>query len=246
MYPFRKGYSWSGQTLPASPTSWMSSASSATSPRMGAAFRKQWLTGDAFQDPVSLCQEKLRCRDRDPSGRVLRGASKVEVRYRHYPRKRRKASSYLGLRKGLVWRGADRRQADEHDKEDVQRLTQTHLEQINSNVLFREVAAFLTSIQYMHLVPQLLRYPDAFPGQDMPGDPFGKRFLENLAKTSDKTRSSRLKKIESALHDVVPSSKSSPSSRTKPAPLILRPSILTGGQKPESNERTSSLMARFV
>jgi predicted ATPase len=93
---------------------------------------------------------------------------------------------------------------DEHDKEDAQRLTQTHLEQINSNLLFREIAAFLTSIQYMHLVPQLLRYPDAFPGQDMPGDPFGKRFLEDLARTSDKTRSSRLNKIEKALHDVVP------------------------------------------
>ncbi|MCX6676561.1 MAG: AAA family ATPase [Methanothrix sp.] len=93
---------------------------------------------------------------------------------------------------------------DEHDKEDAQRLTQTHLEQINSNLLFREIAAFLTTIQYMHLVPQLLRYPDAFPGQDMPGDPFGKRFLEDLARTSDKTRSTRLNKIESALHDVVP------------------------------------------
>ncbi len=105
-----------------------------------------------------------------------------------------------------VWSGKEliTDRPDEHDKEDAQRLTQTHLEQINSNVLFREVAAFLTSIQYMHLVPQLLRYPDAFPGQDMPGDPFGKRFLENLAKTSDKTRSARLKKIESALHDVVP------------------------------------------
>lgn len=105
-----------------------------------------------------------------------------------------------------VWSGNDLilNRPDKHDKEDTQRLTQTHLEQINSNVLFREIAAFLTSIQYMHLVPQLLRYPDAFPGRDMPDDPFGKRFLENLAKTSEKTRSSRLKKIEESLHDVVP------------------------------------------
>jgi predicted ATPase len=105
-----------------------------------------------------------------------------------------------------VWSGKELiiDRPDEHDKEDAQRLTQTHLEQINSNVLFREIAAFLTSIQYMHLVPQLLRYPDAFPGLDMQGDPFGKRFMEDLAKTSDKTRSARLNKIESALHDVVP------------------------------------------
>jgi predicted ATPase len=93
---------------------------------------------------------------------------------------------------------------DEEDKEDAQRLTQTHLEQINSNMPFREIVTFLTSIQYMHLVPQLLRFPDAFPGQEIPGDPFGKRFLENIAKTNDKTRISRLKKIESVLHGVVP------------------------------------------
>jgi predicted ATPase len=105
-----------------------------------------------------------------------------------------------------VWSGDDLilDRPDEQDNKDPQRLTQTHLEQINSNVRFRDVAAFLTSIQYMHLVPQLLRYPEAFPGQDMPGDPFGKRFLENLAKTSEKTRTARLKRIESALHDVVP------------------------------------------
>lgn len=105
-----------------------------------------------------------------------------------------------------VWSGEDLilNRPDEQDNQDAQRLTQTHLEQINSNMLFREIAAFLTSIQYMHLVPQLLRFPDAFPGQEIPGDPFGKRFLENLAKTNDKTRSSRLNKIESALHDVVP------------------------------------------
>ena len=105
-----------------------------------------------------------------------------------------------------VWSGETQilKRPDKNDKEDAQRLTQTHLEQINSNMRFREIASFLNSIQYMHLVPQLLRYPDAFPGQDLPGDPFGKRFLENIAKTNDKTRSFRLSKIEEALHDVVP------------------------------------------
>jgi predicted ATPase len=105
-----------------------------------------------------------------------------------------------------VWSGETQilKRPDDNDKEDAQRLTQTHLEQINSNMRFREIASFLSSIQYMHLVPQLLRYPEAFPGQDLPGDPFGKRFLENIAKTNDKTRSSRLSKIEEALHDVVP------------------------------------------
>ncbi|MDM7911760.1 MAG: AAA family ATPase [Methanotrichaceae archaeon] len=105
-----------------------------------------------------------------------------------------------------VWEGDMQilNRPDEQDLEDPERLTQTHLEQINSNHRFREIATFLTSIQYLHLVPQLLRYPEAFPGQDMPGDPFGKRFLDNLAGTTERTRNARLKKIEMALYDVVP------------------------------------------
>lgn len=93
---------------------------------------------------------------------------------------------------------------NQEDLEDPKRLTQTHLEQINANVNFREVADYLGSIQYMHLVPQLLRYPEAFPGPEMPGDPFGRRFLEKVARTPKKIRESRLKRIEEALQSIVP------------------------------------------
>jgi predicted ATPase len=93
---------------------------------------------------------------------------------------------------------------NKEDIEDPKRLTQTHLEQINANVDFREIADYLGSIQYMHLVPQLLRYPEAFPGPEMPGDPFGRRFLEKVAKTPRRVRESRLKRIEEALQSIVP------------------------------------------
>jgi predicted ATPase len=56
----------------------------------------------------------------------------------------------------------------------------------------------------MHLVPQLLRYPEAFPGPEMPGDPYGMRFLERIAKTQKKVRESRLGKIEKSLQSIVP------------------------------------------
>ena len=39
------------------------------------------------------------------------------------------------------------------DKDDEQRLTQTHLEQINSNAEFRDVVKFFESIRYLHLIP---------------------------------------------------------------------------------------------
>jgi predicted ATPase len=93
---------------------------------------------------------------------------------------------------------------NQEDERDHVRLTQTYLEQINANASFRKISEFCDSILYLHLVPQLLRYPDAFAGQSMQGDPFGRNFLERVMKTSEKTRRSRLKKIEDALKIAVP------------------------------------------
>jgi predicted ATPase len=90
------------------------------------------------------------------------------------------------------------------DEQDEVRLTQTHLEQINANSKFREISRFLESIRYLHLVPQLLRHPEAFKGPGVAEDPFGKNFLELVARTPEKTRRSRLKKIEEALRLAVP------------------------------------------
>ena len=93
---------------------------------------------------------------------------------------------------------------DAHDLKDELRRTQTHLEQINTNEQFREVAKFFESVLYLHLVPQLLRHPEAFVGPGVPDDPFGRNFLERVAKTPEKTRKSRLSKIEKALREAVP------------------------------------------
>lgn len=93
---------------------------------------------------------------------------------------------------------------DSADEKDNLRLTQTYLEQINANAEFREVSNFFESILYLHLVPQLLRHPDAFSGPGIQGDPFGRSFLERVIKTPEKTRRSRLKKIEDALKIAVP------------------------------------------
>lgn len=90
------------------------------------------------------------------------------------------------------------------DQSDQILLTQTHLEQITANVRFREISRFLESISYLHLVPQLVRYPRAFSGPGIPGDPFGKGFLEQVARTQSKHRAARLKKIEEALRIAVP------------------------------------------
>ncbi|MGH9722771.1 MAG: AAA family ATPase [Bryobacteraceae bacterium] len=110
------------------------------------------------------------------------------------------------LRFERVWKGDKLilERPDAADKRDELRLTQTHLEQISANSDFREIARFFESIRYLHLVPQLLRHPEAFQGPLSGEDPFGRNFLEVVAKTSEKTRKSRLRKIETALREAVP------------------------------------------
>lgn len=89
------------------------------------------------------------------------------------------------------------------DLNDPERLTQTSLEQIQGNKGFRELADFFAKTSYVHLVPQLLKFADEIGGRKLEDDPFGQGFLERLAKTTDGTRRSRLKRIETALKSVI-------------------------------------------
>src|SRR5216683_158206 len=51
---------------------------------------------------------------------------------------------------------------DDLDKTDPNRLTQTHLEQVNANKDFRPLADFFSQVRYLHIVPQLVRESDRF------------------------------------------------------------------------------------
>jgi predicted ATPase len=90
----------------------------------------------------------------------------------------------------------------DEDQKDPERLTQTYLEQVNVNQDFREVADFFASIRYLHIVPQLVREPDRSVGRR--NDPFGGDFLEQLARTPEKTRNAWLRRICDALRVAVP------------------------------------------
>lgn len=108
------------------------------------------------------------------------------------------------VRSERVTRGSemllDRPNAD--DKSDPVRLTQTYLEQVNVNRDFRELVEFFASIRYLHIVPQLVREPDRSVGRV--NDPFGGDFLEQVARTTPRTRDARLKRIRDALRVAVP------------------------------------------
>lgn len=116
------------------------------------------------------------------------------------------ANNPLIISREIVWRKDEKilERPNSEDLKDELRLTQTYLEQINSNAEFREISDFFKSILYLHLIPQLVRNPEAFAMPGLSEDPFGRTFLERVAKTPEKTRKSRLTKIENALKLAVP------------------------------------------
>lgn len=90
------------------------------------------------------------------------------------------------------------------DSRDEAQRQQTYLEQVNTNKEFRFLAEFFGSITYYHLVPQLLKFGDEMGGRTLEDDPFGQEFLLRVSATQERTRNSRLKKIERALQSIVP------------------------------------------
>ena len=88
------------------------------------------------------------------------------------------------------------------DEADPERRTQTYLEQVNVNRDFRDISEFFASVKYLHIVPQLIREPERSVGKQ--NDPYGGDFLEQIARTQDRTQKSRLKRIQDALAVAVP------------------------------------------
>jgi predicted ATPase len=88
------------------------------------------------------------------------------------------------------------------DESDPERRTQTYLEQVNVNREFRDVAEFFASTRYLHIVPQLIREPDRSVGRQ--NDPYGGDFLEQIGRTQERTKTSRLSRIQKALAVAVP------------------------------------------
>lgn len=157
---------------------------------------------------------KLRCLHarRDPEVRIEVHLSdsaddaKPEWRYVLGFKVEGRGAQRLLVSEEQVWR-ADQRilnRPKAEDEGDLRRLTQTHLEQIQTNGAFRDVADFFGDVTYLHLVPQLLKFGDRIGGNRLENDPFGQGFLERIAKCPAKTREARLKKIERALSLAVP------------------------------------------
>lgn len=90
---------------------------------------------------------------------------------------------------------------DANDDRDPDQLTQTHLEQISANQEFRPIAEYFAKVNYFHLVPQMIRYPQA--GGASPRV-FGSSMIADMNATPVRTRQAWFRRIERALQSAVP------------------------------------------
>ena len=90
---------------------------------------------------------------------------------------------------------------DTNDDRDPDQLTQTHLEQISANQEFRPIAEYFAKANYFHLVPQMIRYPQA--GGASPRA-FGSSMIADMNATPVRTRQAWFRRIEKALQSAVP------------------------------------------
>lgn len=91
---------------------------------------------------------------------------------------------------------------DDDDRGDIERLTQTHLEQIAANREFRDVAEFFKKTTYFHLVPQVIR--DSTRSGGRMNDPYGGDFIAAINATPTRMRQAWLKRMQKALQAAVP------------------------------------------
>ena len=85
--------------------------------------------------------------------------------------------------------------------EDEETLKYTYLEQPNANKDFRVIQQFLQNVEYLNVVPQMVRESAS---SSYSGDYYGRNFLKRLALLNDNTRRSYFRKINEFLKLAVP------------------------------------------
>ena len=93
---------------------------------------------------------------------------------------------------------------EETENEDSDTLKYTHLEQTTANKAFRVIRDSFADIEYLNVVPQLVRESGSAVLTTGKEDYYGRNFLNRLSKLPERTRKSYLKKINDVLRTVVP------------------------------------------
>lgn len=87
--------------------------------------------------------------------------------------------------------------------EDPEDQSQTWLEQRSKNKAYRSLVLFLASIEYSHIVPQVVREQRRPQDPGRP-DPFGSALIEDIARTGEREKRRRLRLIDKAMKAVLP------------------------------------------
>ena len=88
--------------------------------------------------------------------------------------------------------------------EDEETLKYTYLEQPNANKDFRVIQQFLQNVEYLNVVPQMVRESASSSYSGDKEDYYGRNFLKRLALLNDNTRRSYFRKIKEFLKLAVP------------------------------------------
>ena len=88
--------------------------------------------------------------------------------------------------------------------EDEETLKYTYLEQPNANKDFRVIQQFLQNVEYLNVVPQMVRESASSSYSGDKQDYYGRNFLKRLALLNDNTRRSYFRKINEFLKLAVP------------------------------------------
>mgnify|MGYP006291158773 CR=1 FL=1 len=89
-------------------------------------------------------------------------------------------------------------------KEDSETLKFTHLEQVTTNKEFREISTFFNDLQYLNIVPLLVRESESYILSKEKEDFYGRNFLERVSKMNERTKHSYFRKINEVLKVAVP------------------------------------------
>ena len=90
------------------------------------------------------------------------------------------------------------------ENEDSETLKYTLLQQPTANKMFRDISDFFNDIQYLNIIPQLVRESEIGPKYSDKEDYFGRNFLQRLSILNKKTRDSYFRKINDILRLAVP------------------------------------------
>lgn len=96
------------------------------------------------------------------------------------------------------------RRSSNDEKEDTETLKYTHLEQATVNGAFRAIRNAFSDVEYLNVIPQLVRESGSTLLTSGKEDYYGRNFLNRLSLLPERTRKSYLNRISKILSSVVP------------------------------------------